>query len=119
MSRDDQVYLEHIRDAIDRIEEYTKDIDESGFKRNHLIQDGVARQLGIIGEAVKRLSKPFRDSHPGIPWRAIAGMRDKLIHDYFGISIETVWTAVQVNIPPLRAEVLRSLTDKLFPPSAT
>ena len=63
MSRDDQVYLEHIRDAIDRIEQYTKGIDESGFQHNLLIQDGVVRQLGIIGEAVKRLSKPFRDSH--------------------------------------------------------
>jgi uncharacterized protein with HEPN domain len=112
MPRDDRVYLEHIRDAIDRIEQYTKGLDEPGFKDNLLIQDGVIRQLGIIGEAVKRLSEPFRKAHPSIPWQNIAGMRDKLIHDYFGIDVATVWLTVQQDIPPLKAEVLKSLSQK-------
>ena len=112
MPRDDRVYLEHIRDAIERIEQYTKGLDEPEFKRNLLIQDGVIRQLGIIGEAVKRLSDPFRTSHPGIPWQDIARMRDKLIHDYFGIDVETVWLTVLQDIPPLKAEVLNSLSKK-------
>jgi uncharacterized protein with HEPN domain len=94
MPRDDRVYLEHIRDAIDRIEQYTRGLDEPGFAKNLLIQDGVARQLGIIGEAVKRLSVPFRKDHPGIPWQDIAGMRDKLLHDYFGTDVATVWLTV-------------------------
>jgi uncharacterized protein with HEPN domain len=112
MPRDDRVYLEHIRDAIDRIELYTKGLDEAGFKDNLLIQDGVIRQLGIIGEAVKRLSEPFRKAHPGIPWQDIAGMRDKLIHDYFGTDVATVWLTVQQDIPSLKAEVLKSLSKK-------
>lgn len=112
MPRDDRVYLEHIRDAIDRIEQYTKGLDEPGFTKNFLIQDGVIRQLGVIGEAVKRLSEPFRKDHPGIPWQDIARMRDKLIHDYFGIDVATVWLTVQQDIAPLKAEVLKSLSKE-------
>jgi len=112
MPRDDRVYLEHIRDAIDRIEQYTRGLDEPGFKGNLLIQDGVIRQLGIIGEAVKRLSDSYRAGHPGVPWQDIAGMRDKLIHDYFGIDIMTVWMTVQQDLPPLKIDILESLSRK-------
>jgi uncharacterized protein with HEPN domain len=109
MPRDDRVYLQHIRDAIRRVEEYTKGIDEPSFSKNTLIQDGVIRQLEIIGEAVKRLSPAYRSSHPTIPWPDIARMRDKLIHDYFGIDIEKVWLTVQEDLHPLRKEVDQSL----------
>ena len=109
MPHDDRVYLEHIRDAIARIEQYTEDIGEPEFKQQVLVQDGVIRQLEIVGEAVKRLSTSFRSSHTAIPWQDIARMRDKLIHDYFGVDIEKVWLTVIQDIPPLKAEVLRSL----------
>jgi uncharacterized protein with HEPN domain len=112
MPRDDRVYLEHIRDAIDRIEEYVKGVDEPQFTRQSLIQDGVIRQLEIIGEAVKRLSPTFRLSHSNIPWPDIARMRDKLIHDYFGVDIEKVWLTVQQDIPPLKAEVRKALLSE-------
>ncbi|GJQ22180.1 MAG: DUF86 domain-containing protein [Bacteroidia bacterium] len=112
MPRDDRVYLEHIRDAITRIEQYTKGIDESEFKREALIQDGVIRQLEIIGEAVKRLSPSFCSSHAHIPWQDIARMRDKLIHDYFGVDIEKVWLTVKEDLPPLKAEISASLGKK-------
>ncbi len=111
MPHDDRVYLEHIRDAILRVEQYTEGIDASEFKRQILIQDGVIRQIEIIGEAVKRLSSSYCSSHPNTPWQDIARMRDKLIHGYFGVDIEKVWLTVKDDLPPLKAEVLSSLGD--------
>ena len=82
MKRGDSVYLRHILDAISRIEEYLQDIDEAVFHQRYLIQDGVIRQLEIIREAVKHISREMRAKHIHIPGQDIAGMRDKLIHKY-------------------------------------
>jgi len=105
MSRDEAVYLKHVLDAISRIEEYVQGIEETDFKQNYLIQDGVIRQLEIIGEAVKRISNEIRLKYQNIPWQDIAGTRDKLIHQYFGVDIEKVWVMVKEDIPVLKREV--------------
>lgn len=78
MQRDDSVYLKHIRDAILRIERYTQRVSASSFKKDTLIQDGVIRQIEIIGEAIKRLSDQIRKDDRDLPWDDIAGMRDKM-----------------------------------------
>ena len=107
--RDDTIYLKHILDAIARIESYIQGVDERVFKQNPLIQDGVIRQIEIIGEATKKLSKKLRAQNDHIPWQDIAGMRDKLIHDYLGVDIEKVWLTVIEDLPLLKKQIKQVL----------
>jgi uncharacterized protein with HEPN domain len=103
--KDDSVYLRHILDAISRIEEYTGDITYENFLNSHLRQDAVIRQIEVIGEAVKKSSPALKERHPEIPWKDVAGMRDKLIHDYFGVDIDAVWDTATRDIPRLKGEI--------------
>ncbi len=107
--KDDRVYLRHISDAIRRVGEYTAGGKES-FLATPLVQDAVVRNLEIIGEAVKKLSESAKASHPAIPWKAIAGMRDKVIHEYFGVNLKLVWEVVERDLPALQ-KVIQSLLE--------
>lgn len=100
----DRLYLESLRDGLERIAEYTAE-GEHAFLASHLIQDGVIRNLEVIGAATTNLSSEIRDAHPTIPWRQIAGMRDALIHDYIKLNIARIWRTVSKDLPPLRATV--------------
>ncbi|MFO1433216.1 MAG: DUF86 domain-containing protein [Candidatus Competibacteraceae bacterium] len=111
MKRDDTVYLQHILAAIARAETYLQDIDEAAFITNFLVQDGIIRQLEIIGEATRRLSVQLRNKYDPIPWDDIAGMRGKLIHDYFGVDIDKVWLTAIEDLPTLKEAVTRILAE--------
>jgi len=113
---EDRVYLQHILDAIARVDGYLSGASRRQFLDTPLLQDGVIRQLEIIGEATKNLSAEARASAPGVPWRKIAGMRDKLIHGYMGVDLEAVWHTATKNLEAIRQAVSHLLTDA-FPDS--
>lgn len=105
MRRDPRLYLEDILECISAIEEYTRGISRTEFFTKRLVQDAVLRRLELIGEAVKHVPKRLRDKYPDIPWRQIAGMRDILIHEYFGVTLENTWNVVQKDLPVLKAKL--------------
>ena len=108
--KDDRVYLAHIRDAVERILKYTSE-GKSEFDRDEKTQDAVVRNLEIIGEATKNVSDEMRSNRPEIPWRRLAGMRDKLIHEYFGVNLTIVWQVVEQEIPKLGALLIEILKE--------
>jgi uncharacterized protein with HEPN domain len=105
MTKDYSIYLRHILDAITSIQEYTENLNQKDFYNNKLVQDAVIRNLEIIGEATKRIPDEFRLGHPQIAWKQIAGMRDVLIHNYFGVDAERVWGVVENRLEDLRTKV--------------
>lgn len=111
--RKDKAYLQDIKEAICDINNFIEDVNEEEFYRDKEKQYAVLRCLEIIGEAVKNLSKNLKAKHPQIPWRDIAGMRDKLIHMYFGVKPELVWSTIKDNIPNLKKEISAILKELL------
>jgi len=110
----DQLYLRHILEAIEKIETYVA-VGRDVFVSVSHWQDAVVRQLEIIGEATKRLSKTLCSQHQDVPWRRIAGLRDVLIHDYMGVDVNAVWEITQRNLPFLKIRIeaiLQELDDK-------
>ncbi|MBI5152452.1 DUF86 domain-containing protein [Candidatus Peregrinibacteria bacterium] len=112
MKKDLKIFLEHIMESIIEIEKYTKNISRTKFLKTTQTQDAVVRRLEIIGEAVKNLPSSFKNKHPSIPWRKIAGLRDILIHDYFGVNLDLVWKVVKKNIPKLKKQI-SELSEKV------
>lgn len=111
MNKDATVYLRHLVDAIERLDGYLKGVDREGFLGSNLLQAGVIREMEIIGEAAKRVGDGFRKAHPDIPWKKMAGMRDKLIHDYLGVDYDAVWDTVVKDLPDLKKK-LRAILER-------
>ena len=101
MPRDSRVYLEDILEAIGAIREYTSGMSRESFGRDRKTVDAVLRNLEVIGETVKRLPTEVRSAEPEVEWPKIAGLRDVLIHAYFGVDLDIVWDVVQNKVPSL------------------
>ena len=112
MSRSYKAYLLDIRDCLTKIALYVEGYDYARFSKDEKTIDAVVRNIEIIGEAAKRLSDEIKNLDAEIPWKAITGMRDKLIHDYFGVDTRFVWNTVERDIPILR-EKIDSLLNRL------
>jgi len=120
MSRDPQRlpdYLGHILEAIERIQEYVRNLDEAGFSSTKIVQDAVIRNLEVIGEASRNIEREhpeFAAAHPTLPLTLAADMRNALSHGYFKVDLGIVWTTIQKDLPRLQQQVqaLAAQVDK-------
>lgn len=111
--KDDMIFITHILECINNIEEFSKNLTEKKLRENKMKQDAIIRELEIIGEASKNLSEEFKNKHKSIEWKTIAGFRDKLIHHYFGIELERVWNVLKKDLPKLKEEISRIRIDEV------
>lgn|SRR5690554_2447650 len=111
MEKPPVVYLNHILECISRIHSYVDGIDENTFLKDTLVQDAVIRNFEVIGEAVKKLDSDLRSRYSQIPWKNIAGMRDKLIHDYIGVDVGAVWGVVEDVLPSFEIQIKGIIVD--------
>ncbi len=111
MTRDAEVYVADILECICKIEQYTEGINRDDFMEDTHNQDAVFRRLEVIGEAVKGIPQEVRDKYPDIQWKEIAGLRDILIHGYFGVKTDRIWKVIEKDLPELKQQMLRVYQD--------
>jgi uncharacterized protein with HEPN domain len=108
--RDDQLRLRDILEAIERIDRYAN-INHEEFEQNELIQTWMVYHLQIIGEAAAQLSEDFCVQHPNVPWRAMAAMRNIIVHAYFRVDLDEVWLVIQNDLPGLKLTIKEALAE--------
>lgn len=117
MKKDPRVFIEHIIESIQLIEEYTLHLNAEKFQKNKAMQDAIIRRLEIIGEAVKNIPTSFKAHHPDVPWKQMAGMRDILIHEYFDVDLSLTWSVVQRELPTIKEKfsLILEIGTTIFP----
>lgn len=111
MKRDYRDYLQDMLTAIDEAAEFTKGISFEAFTQDRRTVNAVIRSLEVLGEAAKHVPDDARGKAPNVPWKYMTGMRDKLIHAYFGVDLSIVWTVVKEELPPVRPEIEQLIAD--------
>jgi len=110
--RDYTLYLKDILAAIDSIEEFVAGMDLQAFQADDKTTSPMMRKLEVIGEATKQIPDEIRQSHPRVPWKEMAGMRDKLIHFYFGVDYQLIWRAIKERLPQIKPELQKILREQ-------
>jgi uncharacterized protein with HEPN domain len=110
--KDNIVFLQHILESIAAIEGYVKGVSKKNFLSSLQLQDAILRRLEVIGEAAKNLPSSFKEKHQNLPWRKIEGMRNFIIHEYFGVDLELVWNTIKKDIPVLKQKASAILADE-------
>ena len=103
--RDHRLFLNDIVEGIERIQEYTSDMDYETFCADRKTVDAVVRNFEIIGEAAKNIPAEVKDGHPDVPWHEMAAIRDKVIHGYFDLIFSIIWETTKVDLPSLKAQI--------------
>jgi uncharacterized protein with HEPN domain len=105
MEKDPKIFLQHIIESIENIEDYTRNLSKGDFYDSVEKQDAVVRRLEIIGEAAKNLPEDFKKSHPEVSWHKAIGMRNVIVHEYFGIELDLVWDTATKILPDFKKQV--------------
>ena len=103
--RNYKLYLDDILQAIERIEKYTKNFTLKKLIKDNLVADAIIRNLEILGEAAKNIPEDFKKQHPDIEWKKIAGLRDILAHEYFGVDLAILWDIIETKLPVLKKKI--------------
>lgn len=106
-----KLYIEDIKESIRKIEKYTRSVNFDEFSRDEKLIDAVVRNLSVIGEAVINIPKEIKAKNPDIAWNEINGMRNKVIHEYFGIDDEILWETIQEDLPIFKKQIAKLLQD--------
>ena len=104
--KSDSIFIEHILESISAIEDFSKNMPQKELSENRLKQSAIIREIEIIGEATKNISKNIKEKYPKVLWTEISETRDKMIHHYFGVDLEIVWEIIRTGLPELKKQML-------------
>ena len=110
--RDYKLYLVDILTAIESIERFVAGLEAEGFKHDDKTSSAVIRKFEIIGEAAKNVPDEVQRQYPGVPWKEMAGMRDRLIHSYFGVDYDLVWSTIKNRLPQLKLLISKTVSEE-------
>ena len=109
--KDNRLYLIHIKECLDRIEEYLQGVDKTSFLKNTMLQDAVIRNLQVLSESTQRITKELKEKYSDIEWHKISGIRNIVVHEYLNIDVERVWLILVKDLPPLKNTINSMLEE--------